>query len=266
MNLGTARIALRPRKLGESFDLGLLWCTRIARGLYLRLAAIVLLPALAACVAVRWLAQWEWAAVWALAIAIATVVQGVFTIAAGRSMFEPDLRARDVLVGFGRRLPQYLAVLFVTRLLLALGIALLVIPALWWWPQIVYVHEATLLEMHGALAARRRAAAIVVREHGEAWGFLAGAGVAIVLAIHCADMIDFSLVDFTLQLGRPFGNLLEDGGSVFALLGFFAAVPYVATVRFLRYIDGRTRRDGWDLQLAFLARALAHERDHEVAA
>lgn len=266
MNLGTARIALRSRKLGESFDLGLLWCTRIARGLYLRLAALVLLPALAACVAVRWLLQWEWVAVWALAIGLATVLQGVFTIAAGRSMFEPELRARDVLLGFVRRLPDYLVVLVVSRLLLALGLALLVIPALWWWPQITYVHEATLLEMHRPGAARRRAAAIVTREHAEAIGFLAGAGLAIVLAIHCADMVDYALLDFTLQLGRPLGDLMEDGGSVFALLGFFAAVPYVATVRFLRYIDGRTRRDGWDLQLAFLARALAHERALEEVA
>ncbi len=266
MNLGNARIVLRRRSLGESFDLGLLWCARVARGLYLRLAALVLLPAVAACVAVRWLAEWEWPLVWALAIAIATVVQGVFTIAAGRSMFEPDVRARDVLGAFVRRLPTYLVALVVTRLLLAFGLALLVLPVVWWWPQIAYVHEAVLLEMQGAGAARRRAVAIVAREHGDAIGFLAAAGLAIVLAIHCADMLDMALLDFTLQLGRPLGDLMEDGGSVFALLGFFAAVPYVATVRFLRYIDGRTRRDGWDLQLAFFARIDAHQHALEEVA
>jgi hypothetical protein len=29
------------------------------------------------------------------------------------------------------------------------------------------------------------------------------------------------------------------------------AVPFLATARFLAYIDGRTRREAWDVQLRF---------------
>jgi hypothetical protein len=36
-------------------------------------------------------------------------------------------------------------------------------------------------------------------------------------------------------------------------------------VRFLMYIDGRTRRDGWDIQLAFLSVVLADERARKEA-
>ena len=32
-----------------------------------------------------------------------------------------------------------------------------------------------------------------------------------------------------------------------------------ATARFLAYIDGRTRQDGWDIQLRFMAIAAASE-------
>ena len=32
----------------------------------------------------------------------------------------------------------------------------------------------------------------------------------------------------------------------------------VATARFLAYIDGRTRQDGWDIQLRFMAIAAAN--------
>jgi len=32
----------------------------------------------------------------------------------------------------------------------------------------------------------------------------------------------------------------------------FLSVPLVATLRFLAYIDNRTRREGWDIQVRFL--------------
>jgi hypothetical protein len=38
-----------------------------------------------------------------------------------------------------------------------------------------------------------------------------------------------------------------------ALLGLFWVVPYLATAKFLLYIDLRTRKEGWDLQLKLAA-------------
>jgi hypothetical protein len=49
----------------------------------------------------------------------------------------------------------------------------------------------------------------------------------------------------------PPADALSDGGSWFALCGFFMAVPFIATARFLAYIDNRTRREAWDVQLRF---------------
>src|SRR5262249_4133402 len=58
-----------------------------------------------------------------------------------------------------------------------------------------------------------------------------------------------------LQLGVPAGELWTDGGSGFAVLGALLAVPVVAAVRFLGYVDLRTRKEGWDIQLRFVALA-----------
>jgi hypothetical protein len=69
------------------------------------------------------------------------------------------------------------------------------------------------------------------------------------------DLLGQGLVEFVLQLGRPVGSLFHDGGSTYALFGYFLSVPYVSSARFLGYVDSRTRREGWDIQVRFAALA-----------
>lgn len=252
MNLDHARIVLRPRTLAETFDLGLRWCSRVGGGLYLRLSAVVLLPAALLCWSLRVVFEYEWALVWLAAGAMAMVVQGPFTVAASRLMFEQEVTARSVLRQFVGRLGAYVVGLFVTRLILALA-SVLVVTIPFGWMMTAFVHEAVLLEGQGGLAASKRARTFLQGQGGTVFILGVGLAVAIGLFMTAADQVGMVLFDFTLQLGRPFGSLWDDGGSLTAMLGFFAAVPYVASVRFLQYIDSRTRRDGWDLQFAFLA-------------
>jgi hypothetical protein len=57
------------------------------------------------------------------------------------------------------------------------------------------------------------------------------------------------------------GRLLEDGGSLYAVLGALSAVPLLSTLRLLAYADGRAQLDGWDIQVRFQAiRAREEER------
>ena len=63
---------------------------------------------------------------------------------------------------------------------------------------------------------------------------------------------------FGLDINASSEELIDDGGSPFALFGLFAAVPLGTAYRFLSYINERTRQDAWDVQVAFLA--LARER------
>ena len=69
------------------------------------------------------------------------------------------------------------------------------------------------------------------------------------------DLLCNAVVGFVLQLGHPTGELFSDGGSGFAVLGALLAVPLAAAVRFLGYVDLRTRKEGWDIQLRFVALA-----------
>lgn len=275
MNLDAARVVLRPRSQSEIFDLALRFATAPAAKLYAKLGLLTLLPAWGLCVAARHALGWEWQHVWLLALVLATPIQGVFTVAIGRMMFAEEVRLREVLGQFLRRLPAYFGTLLLTRAMIGiLSLAFfLVVPPFWMWGRCAYVHEACLLEQAGPLDAISRAARMITRNMISVIGLLLLLTLAAAGFVFVAEtLIIVGLVEFVLQLGRPFGSLFDDGGSIAALLGLFLAVPYWTTVRFLSYVDLRTRRDGWDVQLRFMAiaaRAKAEEaihREEEVAA
>ncbi|MCA9714375.1 MAG: hypothetical protein KC468_06780 [Myxococcales bacterium] len=254
MNLASARVVLRPRSQGELLDLAALWCFTADRRLYGALAAAVLGPSLALCVALRWLGGWGWSEVWALAVALACVTQGVFTVATSMAMFERGVSARAVLRAYLRRLPAYVGALVITRAILAIAaLSVVLTPAA--WARVAFVHEAALLEGSAPIDAGQRAWRLG-RDRGVAvMLLLGGMALAAAVGVIAAELIGHGIVEFVLQLGRPLGSLFEDGGSLYALIGFHAAIPYLAVARFFGYVDERTRGDGWDIQLRFMALA-----------
>lgn len=252
MNLADARVVLRPRGEGELLDLAALWCFGADRLLYARLAAIVSVPSLLVCVAARWVLDGSWLQVWLLAAAMATLSQGVFTVATSRALFERDVSAWTIVRQFMGRVPAYVGALLVTRLILAAG-ALMVVLLPGAWARVAFVHEACLLEGASSLTAAERAWRMARHRGVDLLLLLGGLGLALVASIGGVELLGHGLVEFVLQLGRPFGSLLSDGGSLYALIGFHVAIPYIAVARFLGYVDQRTRGDGWDIQLRFMA-------------
>ncbi len=258
VNLGASAIVLRPRSLAEILDLACRLCVSLAFGLYARLALVILLPILAGCLALRYAAGWQWFAVWLVAAGCGAVVQGLFTVSVGRLLFSEELSVGQALRLFGRRFGSYLAMLLLSRGLLALACLPFFVGLPFAWTPLFFVHEASLLEGAGAVDALRRSSRLV---SGRAFPVF-GALLAIVLTqgafVITAELLCQGLVTEVLQLGKPFGSLFTDGGSPYALAGLLLSVPYVATARFLEYIDARTRSDGWDVQLRFMA--IAGER------
>ncbi|MFT3767779.1 MAG: hypothetical protein QM820_20175 [Minicystis sp.] len=252
MNLGAAAVVLRPRTLAEILDLACRLSCSLALGLYLRLAAAVLLPCLAVCLALRHALDWSWPAVWFVAACLGAAAQGVFTIAVGRLLFSEELGAGQALRLFGRRFGAYLWMLILSRVILAAS-ASVVVALPFAWPRLVFVHEASLLENAGGSEAIRRAGRFVNGRGVTAFGVLMALLATQAGFVVVAEFLGQGLVDQVLQLGKPFGQLFWKGGSAYALAGFFLSVPYVATARFLHYIDARTRSDGWDVQLRFMA-------------
>lgn len=266
MNLDGARVVLRPRSLSEIFDLALRFASAPAATLYAKLAALTLLPAWCLCVAAHYGLGWSWPVVGLLAIAFATPLQGVFTVAISRMMFAERVTVREVLGHYLRRLPAYLGALLITRLLIALLslAAFLVVPPLWMWSRCAYVHEACLLEQTGSLDAGRRAERMIAGNVTGTVGLLLMLTLATAGFVFVSEsLINAGLFEFVLQVGRPFGSLIDEGGSAAAVLGLLLAVPYWTTVRFLSYIDLRTRRDGWDVQLRFMAIVAQAQADHD---
>ena len=264
MNLHAAAVVLRLRTVSEVFDLACRLSTGLALSVFARLFAWVLLPLYAGCLALRFALGLDWWQVWCVAIVATTVAQGPFTIAVGRILFSEQVTVARVLKLFASRFSAYFRALLRFTFLLVVVIWTVVF-APWAYIRMLFLHEVCLLEgvSDGALA--RRCRILVAGRANPALLvvlllLLARAGCVLV-----SELLGSALVDDILQLGSPFGSLFEDGGSPFALLGLFLSVPYVAAARFLQYIDTRTRSDGWDIQLKFMAVASREQPERKAA-
>ncbi len=253
MNLGAAAVVLRPRPLSEVLDLACRLCVSLAFGLYARLSALLLLPLFVGCLALRYAASWPWIAVWAVAVAAGAVVQGVFTVGVGRLLFSEALGVRQVLGIFAHRLRSYLGMHLLRSGLLAASCVPFFFGLPFAWPHLYFAHEASLLEGAGAADALRRSTRFIAGRGFPVLGTLLTLLLAQAAFVITAESLGEGLLGEVLQLGEPFGTLRESGGSPFALAGFLLSIPFVSTARFLGYIDARTRSDGWDIQLRFMA-------------
>jgi hypothetical protein len=255
VNLLAARVVLRVRTLSDILDLAAPFCLRGWR-LLLPLWLVVMGPALGLCLTLRYAYAWSWWDTWKSAFILTDILQGLFTLAAGDLLFHRAgaRRIAPVFAHMRRRLFAYiLAHLGSRAALVVAAVSVILAPFTFVW--MLFAHEAVLLEAAPPMRSLGRSFRFV-KHHG--WRCF-----ALVLALTAApagfalaaEALGQGLVGFTLQLGKPFGDLFEDGGSVFALIGFFLAIPYVAAARFLAYIDIRTRKEGWDIQLRFMSMA-----------
>jgi hypothetical protein len=263
MNLLSARVVLRPRPLGDVLDLTVPFCLANRRVIgWLALTALG--PACALCLWMRFGHHWRWWLVWSLALGLGQLLEGLFTVAYGELLFaEPTaVRARAVWGRFLGRLPGYLATLLLARLLLVLTIIFIPV-APFAAVHLLFVREVALLEGAGVFGAIGRAFRFVQRQVTSVMGLLLALLCAPVAMAIAGDQLGEAIIENVLQLGLPFGALWKEGGSGYALIGFFLSVPVTAAARFLKYVDVRTRKEGWDLQLRFTAVAAQDREQRE---
>jgi hypothetical protein len=257
VNLLAARVVLRPRPLGDLLDLTVPFCLSNRRLLW-RLGFSALLPALALCLYVRLGRGWTWPSTWLLAVALGDLVEGLFTGAFGELLFQPSeaTRAGAVWGRFARRLPTYLVSWLVARIILAVSLLLPVITPLA-AVHLLFVREVVLLEGAPVFGSIGRSYRFVQRQVGSCLGLLLALVTAPLAMVVACELLGDGIVDTVLQMGSPVGDLWKQGGSGYALVGFFLSVPVTAAARFLKYIDVRTRKEGWDIQLRFTVIAAA---------
>jgi hypothetical protein len=251
VRIDQSRIVLRPRTPSSVADLAFRYVLDLQPRSYWWVSLWTLLPGVPGCLSLRHFFGWEWAWVWLAAIAYVSVAQGAFTLLSGRLLFEHDVPVREVMSSYLRSLLPYGLASLITR-----GLALALMPVagvgLVIWSRYAFLHEAILLEGLRQGKALRRAA-----ELGKHSGSDTASMLALVTCIHvgaalCVEALGRGVLEWLLMAPQLAEPLYDAGGSPFALIGFLGATPFTATCRFLTYIDGRTKQDGWDLQVKFM--------------
>ncbi|MGC4094532.1 MAG: hypothetical protein QM756_42780 [Polyangiaceae bacterium] len=149
---------------------------------------------------------------------------------------------------FLRRFWVYAVALFLSRLAILLLVVVPILPPLV-WSRWLFVPEAVLLEGASVVESVRRSSRISQGPRGVAAELMFWISAVFVFSVVAAEALGRGIFEYTLQLSFDSGSLFDEGGSYFAVFGLFVATPVAATLRFLAYIDGRARRDAWEVQI-----------------
>ena len=181
---------------------------------------------------------------------------------ASRVVFEEGVTVKSVLAASLRSLPGLALARFMQFACIAIGLAFFVVPAAWIGATLLYLGEAFSLERGGAMHAFSRTQRLAGAAFGDA---MLGAGLLVTLhaaATLLGDVAGRSALDGLFATTPP-EPVWSRGGSLLATVGFWCFVPYAATVKFLLYLNVRTRSEGWDVQTRFAALARRADDDRE---
>jgi hypothetical protein len=256
VNLLAARVVLRQRPLSDSLDLALPFLLTCKRPLGV-LALVTLGPIAALIGFLRIGRHWSWPGLWLICLGASLLVEGVFTVALGELLFKnpAEVRVRSFVGRYLRRLPAIVTALVLRLIAMAIALGMLIVPLFLVAPPTIFIPEALLLEGATLGKALTRSRALARNRGAMCMGIWLAMLVLPVIAAMAVDLLCGSLCTYVLQLGRPAGSLWDDGGSGFAVVGALLAVPLGAAMRFLGYVDLRTRKEGWDIQLRFVSLA-----------
>lgn len=238
------RVALRPRSMAETGDLTFALIRRHARP-FAALLPWVLVPALA-CWGLHVLTEWNPYEILFVELLVTGVTAGPYTILCGDLMLSPDTSPKDVQRRYLKAMPRHVL----------LSLTTLFVPLLAFLPfgLIAFFPEAILLE-RGRLGAAFSRSRMLLRD-------LPGRGIAMVVAIGGIAFLGASGMELVRYAFRGLFGLslapLQDMTTHLSwapFVGLALVRPYLSALRFLLYIDCRTRREGWDLQVQFSALA-----------
>jgi len=265
LNLVESRVALRPRSMSDAIDLAGPFCVANRRFMLPLVFWVSAAGGLLA-YACRVQAGWPWHAVWVAMAGYLLIASGIYTVAAGELLFRAptDVRVWRVLARFGRRLPPFLLARLAQVVVLAF-FAALAFPLPIFAARLLFSSEAVLLESASGLGGLARSGRLVFRRGVPVFGLSLAIVCAPFLFAMAADLLGNTLVDMVFEMGRPVGSLWSDGGSGYAVAGALLSLPFVASASFLGYIDLRTRKEGWDIQLRFMALADAEGKSRRIA-
>ncbi|MGD9721947.1 MAG: hypothetical protein AB7O59_10465 [Pirellulales bacterium] len=172
------------------------------------------------------------------------------TLYLGQALFVEKPAAQQVVRGLVACLPQLVLLQLIMRTLLILPVVTWVIP----YAIAPYLNEVILLERnplvgrHGQISTLKRSSQLHRGNSGEYSGRATAAALISVLLITAIYLTEDVLVRNLLGFEPgPTGWLIE------MQVAFWLVAIYFAVVRFLTYLDGRIRNEGWEVELLLRA-------------
>lgn len=258
---GSSRVALRDRGFIDVLDLSF----RFLREGFSPLAKLTIVVLPLPCL-VTWLAGnfGNWWLGWVVAALLLDLASAPFTALAGQFVFERDPSAKTALRRGLGSIPRMIG----SNVLLGMGMVasyfFFILPALFLLGATLFVPEVLILERANLLRAWERAMKLAAGGSTDAVaGTLFRVGI-LVVAPMLADQVGHIALATIFQVSGP-PTIWQEGGGLLPALGFWLAAPYVAVLRFLLYINVRTRAEGWDIQTEFATLA-ARSADADKAA
>jgi len=206
------------------------------------------------------LGVWEWH--WAWALVFVPLLAPVFSLpmvtTAGHLVFSPKVSFGTVALATLRRGGSFLLLFLANRLLTLVGLVALIVPGLYLWRSSWFFAPIVALEGSGMGPSFRRGRRFAIGFHGHVIGHAFNVALLLIyLSVAFASLAHFLAVDV---FGQTFPFLAELPGRdlyypYVGLVGFALAVPFATLVWFFVYLDVRIRKEGWDLEIAFRARA-----------
>lgn len=264
MNLNEAQIVLRRRGALEVTDLTLRSVRSLAPKETLRLSAAVLIPCYLLCLT-AWYQDLDWVWTWLAALALARLAELPFLHFMGERLFDSRATAGSAIRASRHSWWRYLTTVLIFWTFLGLG-ALVVVGWFWVAGHYFYLPAVSVLEQAQTTAALRRSKQLVRRRDSSAFQMMFVHLLMRSSAVVITEVLGQACVEHLLDVQSPMDSLFEDGGSPFAVLGLFLAVPYSATFQFLSYTNERTVQDGWDIQVRFFGLSKAPRRGTQRAA
>lgn len=265
MKLGDLQVEIRPRTPGQTVSLATrLLQHRPGAVIAAWVSSSVSLVAVALWIASRSAPPAVWS--WLFLLILGPLFTAPMIVTAGRLVFSPEVTAGQVVRATLGRLLPFTLLFILYRLLIFVGFNLLIIPGLYLWRNSWFLGPIALLEGAPFAASFHRGRAFALGFSGHVLSHAAHVGAMLVyLTVSTASVLHFSvelLGTSIAAVGRL--TLLEGYFEGLLILGFSMALPFAALIWFFVYLDLRTRKEGWDLELAFRARAARPQGDRPV--
>lgn len=256
MRLTDLQVEIRSRSVGQTVAMAMRLLQERAGRLFwawvaysLPLLALALLLLLGTDLSPWW--------VWALVVALAPAFSLPMVVAVGHLLFSPTVSLGRIFAESAKHFFAHLAVLLLQRLITAAGLVAAVVPGLYLWRAGWFLGPIVVLERAGLGASMRRGRHFASGFHGLVLvHMLNAAGTLVYWTGALAALLHFFIKLIGLNVAFV-GDLAHYDGyaHLLGLAGFCLAVPLVTLIWFFVYLEVRTRKEGWDLEIAFRAKA-----------